>query len=56
MRLRGKGVPDRKKGQPGDQLVAIKIVTPKDLSDEATDLFQKLMKAAPQDPRDGHWT
>jgi curved DNA-binding protein len=56
MRLRGKGVPDRKTGQPGDQLVAIKIVTPKDLSDEATDLFKKLVKAAPQDPRGGQWT
>jgi DnaJ-class molecular chaperone len=56
MRLRGKGVPDRKAGQPGDQLVAIKIVTPKDLSDEAAELFQKLMEAAPQNPRDGQWT
>jgi DnaJ-class molecular chaperone len=56
MRLRGKGVPDRKKGQPGDQLVVLKIVTPKDLSDEAAELFQKLTDAAPQSPRDGQWT
>ncbi len=56
MRLRGKGVPDRKTGQTGDQLVVMKIVTPKDLSEEAAELFQQLMEAAPQNPRDGLWS
>ncbi len=56
MRLRGKGVPDRKTGQTGDQLVVVKIVTPKDLSEEAAELFQKLIEAAPQNPRDGLWS
>ena len=56
LRLRGKGVPDRKSGQRGDQLAVIKIVTPKDLSEEAQDLYRRLEQAAPQTPRDGLWS
>ncbi|MEZ6061166.1 MAG: DnaJ C-terminal domain-containing protein [Planctomycetaceae bacterium] len=56
LRLRGKGVRDRKTGERGDQLAVIKIVTPKELSDEATELFRKLEKAAPQHPRENLWS
>jgi DnaJ-class molecular chaperone len=56
LRLRGKGVRDRKTGDRGDQLVVVKVVVPKDLSDEAKELYRKLEEAAPQNPREGLWT
>ncbi len=55
LRLREKGVADPKGGTPGDQLVVIKIATPKNLSDRAIELFENLAEAAPQSPRDGLW-
>lgn len=55
LRLRGNGVPDRKTGDRGDQLVQLKIVTPKDLSTEAQELFRQLQEAAPQNPREDMW-
>lgn len=55
LRLRGKGVPNVKTGNRGDQLVQLKIVTPKDLSPEAEELFRKIQEAAPQEPREGLW-
>ncbi|MEZ6124423.1 MAG: DnaJ C-terminal domain-containing protein [Planctomycetaceae bacterium] len=55
LRLRSKGVPDRKAGTRGDQLVVIKIVVPKTLSPEAEDLFRQLEQAAPLEPREGLW-
>lgn len=55
LRLRGKGVLDRKTQQRGDQLVVIKVVVPKELSPEATELYQQLQQAAPQDPRKDLW-
>jgi DnaJ-class molecular chaperone len=56
LRLRGKGVRNAKTGKRGDQLVVIKIVVPKDLSDRAKQLLSELAKEAPQSPRDGLWT
>ena len=56
LRLRGKGVRDRKTGERGDQLVVVKIVTPKNLSEEAEELFRKLQQTAPQHPREGLWS
>ncbi|APZ96108.1 DnaJ C-terminal domain-containing protein [Fuerstiella marisgermanici] len=56
LRLRGKGVRDRKTGERGDQLVVVKVVVPKDLSDEAKELYRKLEEAAPQNPREDLWT
>ncbi len=55
LRLRGKGVRDRKTGERGDQLVVVKVVVPKDLSDEAKELYRKLEEAAPQNPREDLW-
>ncbi len=55
LRLRGKGVLDAKSGDRGDQLVVIKIVTPKSLSDEARELYQRLAEVSPLDPREGIW-
>lgn len=56
LRLRGKGVRDRKTGERGDQLAVIKIVSPKDLSPEAQELFRQIQQIAPQNPRDGLWS
>lgn len=55
LRLRGKGVPDHRTGQRGDQLAVIKIVPPKELSPEAESLLQQFDEAAPSSPREGKW-
>lgn len=55
LRLRGKGAPDPKTGQRGDQMAVLKIVVPKDLSDEARALFEQLAVATDAAPRKGLW-
>ncbi len=49
LRLRGKGWPKRDKR--GDQLVKIVIATPKNLSDEEKELYEKLQAVRSSDPR-----
>lgn len=41
-RLRGKGVPDLRGGDRGDQIVTIQVIVPKKLSDEQRELFEEL--------------
>lgn len=41
-RLRGKGVPDLRGGERGDQLVTVEVVIPKKLSKEQAELFEQL--------------
>jgi len=41
-RLRGKGIPDLRGGERGDQIVTIQVVVPKKLSDEQRDMFEQL--------------
>ena len=41
-RLRGKGVPDLRSGERGDQLVTVHVVIPTELSDEQRELFARL--------------
>ncbi len=55
MRLRGKGVKSSKGAAPGDQFVVLKIVIPKDLSDEAKQYYQKLADLNPVNPRADLW-
>jgi len=55
LRLRGKGIPDRKTKRRGDQFVVVKIAVPKDLDPEARKLFEQLQQTAPQSPRAGLW-
>ncbi len=43
-KLRGKGVPDVRSGRKGDQLVVIKVITPKNLDKEQKAIFEKLGK------------
>ena len=56
LRLRGKGVRHPKTGDRGDQFVVLKIVLPKELSEEARSLYQQLSELPTTDPRDGMWT
>lgn len=51
LRLRGRGVRDPKSGQTGDQYAVIKIVPPKQLTDEERSLLKQLAEVFKQDPR-----
>lgn len=55
LRLRGKGVRNPKTGERGDQFVVLKIVLPKELSEEARSLYQQLSELPTPNPRDGFW-
>lgn len=55
LRLRGKGAMNQKTREPGDQLVVVKIEVPKDLTDDAKELYRQLGEASPQSPRAGLW-
>lgn len=56
LRLRGKGVPDLKTGERGNQIVVIKIVVPKEVSDESAELYRQLQELDDTDPRGGLWS
>lgn len=56
LRLRGKGVRNPKTGDRGDQFAVLKIVLPKELSEEARGLYQQLAELPTVAPRDGLWT
>ena len=56
LRLRGKGIPDPKTGNDGDQLVVLKIVAPKEISDSAKELMQQFANEAKCNPREGMWS
>jgi molecular chaperone DnaJ len=53
-RLRGKGVPHLKGGGHGDQFVAIKIVSPKNLDVRSQELLREFARLNPEDPRPQH--
>jgi len=55
LRLRGKGVRNPKTGDRGDQFVVLKIVLPRELSEDAQALYQQLAELPSVDPRDGLW-
>lgn len=48
LRLREKGITDQKTKQPGDQICSIKIVAPKDLSDQERALYEQLKQESPR--------
>lgn len=48
MRLRGRGLPGK---PPGDQYVTLKIVTPKAETEAARDLYRRMQKEMPLNPR-----
>lgn len=53
LRLRGQGLPVKpgKEGEPGDLLVRIRIVVPKNISEKEKELWRELQKTASFDPR-----
>lgn len=55
LRLRGKGFPNPKTKERGDQLVSIRIVVPRDLNDRSRELLQELAGELPENPRDDMW-
>jgi molecular chaperone DnaJ len=48
-RLRGKGVPDMRGGDRGDQIVTVNVVIPKKLTDEQEELFERLASSLGKD-------
>lgn len=55
LRLREKGIIDQKTKQPGDQICSIKIVAPKELSDEERTLYEQLNDMNHESPRSKAW-
>lgn len=55
LRLRGKGIPDRKTGERGDQFVILKIAVPKELDDRSRELLEEFAERAVGNPRDELW-
>lgn len=51
LRLRGKGTADPKSGSKGDQYVVLKIVLPREISEEGRKLLSELARTDPYDPR-----
>lgn len=55
LRLKGKGFPDQKSKQPGDQFVVVKITAPKEISGAGKELLQQFANEVPHSPREGLW-
>lgn len=55
LRLRGKGIPDPKSGNDGDQMVVLKIVAPKEIDDSAKELMQQFAEVVDNSPREEMW-
>ncbi len=55
LRLRGKGVVHQKTREPGDQLVIVKIVVPREPSVEVRKLYEQIAEESSESPRDGLW-
>jgi curved DNA-binding protein len=55
LRLRGKGVPDRRTQKRGDLFAVVKIVVPSKLDERAEQLLREFAEAARQSPRQGLW-
>ncbi len=56
LRLRGKGIRDRRTGQRGDMLATVKIVAPKDPDDRTRQILEELQQADSVDCRAGLWS
>ncbi len=54
LRLRGKGIPDRRTGTRGDLYIVAKIVVPEAATDEQRKLYEQL-QSLDRDPRSGLW-
>ena len=55
LRLRDKGIPDRKTTKRGDQFVVIKIAVPKELDEHSRKLYEELSESSDFLPRSDLW-
>jgi curved DNA-binding protein len=55
LRLRDKGIPDRKTAKRGDQFVLVKIVVPKELDEQSRKLYEELSESPDFSPRGDLW-
>lgn len=55
LRLRDKGIIDQKTKKTGDQICSIKIVAPKEISDEERTHYEELQKMEHESPRSKAW-
>ena len=55
LRLRGKGIINRKTNEPGDLYAILQIVVPKNLDDRSRELLEEFAKLHPEDPREDRW-
>ncbi len=55
LRVRGKGIPNQQSKERGDMMVDIKILVPKELTEETRSFYEQLARNSPQSPRDGLW-
>lgn len=55
LRLRGKGIVNRKTKQRGDQYVVVKIVVPRELTPEARQRYEDLQQCETESPRKNLW-
>jgi len=50
-RLRGKGAPSIRGDMPGNQIVEVRVVVPKDLDERSKELLRELARLNPENPR-----
>lgn len=55
LRLRGKGIINRKTNEPGDLYAIIQIVVPKELDDRSRELLEEFAELHPEDLRQDRW-
>ena len=55
MRLRGKGIINRKTNEPGDLYAILQIVVPKELDDRSLELLEEFAALHPDDLRKDRW-
>ena len=55
LRLRGKGIINRKTNAPGDLYAILQIVVPKELDDRSRELLEEFAELHPEDLREDRW-
>jgi curved DNA-binding protein len=55
LRLRGKGIVNRKTSEPGDLYAILQIVVPKELDDRSRELLEEFAELHPEDLREDRW-
>lgn len=55
LRLRGKGIVNRKTNEPGDLYAILQIVVPKELDDRSRELLEEFAELHPEDLREDRW-